>query len=78
MRIKEILKEKGMTQQELADKMGKSRQALDRQLKGKLLVDTAQDIADALGVSITELFEKRPEAVLKCPHCGKEIHIKIE
>lgn len=67
-----------MTQQELADKMGKSRQALDKQLKGKLLVETAQEIADALGVSITELFEKRPEPTFTCPHCGKEIHIKIE
>jgi transcriptional regulator with XRE-family HTH domain len=78
MRIKEVLKEKGMTQQELADKLGISRQALGKQINGKLLVETAQRIADALGVSITELFEKRPESVLTCPHCGKEIKIKVE
>lgn len=78
MRIKEILKEKGLTQQELADKLGISRQALGKQIKGKLLVETAQNIADALDVSITELFERRPEPTLTCPHCGKEIKVKIE
>lgn len=78
MRIKEVLKQKGMTQQELADKLGKSRQALDRQLKGKLLVETAQEIANAIGVPIAELFEERHQSAFICPHCGKEIHIKIE
>ena len=78
MRIKEILKEKGMTQKELADKLGKSRQALDRQLKGKLLVETAQQIADVLDVPIAELFEKPIGPTLTCPHCGKPINIKVE
>ena len=77
MRIKEVMKEKGVGVQELAERLGVSRQTMSKQLHGHILVDTAQDIADALGVSITELFEKRPEAVLKCPHCGKEIHINI-
>lgn len=78
MRIKEILKEKGMTQQELANKLDVSRQALGKQINGKLLVETAQRIADALGVSITELFEKQQKSTMHCPHCGKEIKIKIE
>lgn len=78
MRIKEVMKERGIGVQELADKLGVSRQTMSKQLRGHILVDTAQEIADALGVSITELFEKRPEPTLKCPHCGKEIHIKIE
>ena len=78
MRIKEILKEKNITVQELADKMGVSRQALSKQIGGKLLVETAQKIADALGVPIAELFEKRPDSVLVCPHCGKEINIKLQ
>lgn len=72
------MKEKGVGVQELADKLGVSRQTMSKQLKGSILVETAQKIADVLGVSITELFEKRPEPTLTCPHCGKEIHIKIE
>ena len=42
MRIKTILKEKNMSVQELADKLGVSRQALSKQINGKLLVETAQ------------------------------------
>jgi len=72
------MKEKGVGVQELADKLGVSRQALSRQINGNLMVDTAQRIADALGVSIAELFEKKSESTFTCPHCGKEIKIKVE
>lgn len=78
MRIKEVMKEKGIGVQELADKLGVSRQTMSKQLKGNILVETAQNIADALGVSIAELFEKKSEPTFTCPHCGKEIRIKIE
>lgn len=56
MRIKEILKEKGMTLQELADKMDVSRQALSRQVAGKLLVEKAEEIACMLDVPMWQLF----------------------
>lgn len=78
MRIKEVMKEKGVGVQELADRLNVSRQALSRQINGNLMVDTAQRIADALGVSIAELFEKKSEPTFTCPHCGKEIKIKVE
>lgn len=56
MRIKEILKEKGITLSQLADTMGVSRQALSRQVAGKLLVEKAEEIANALNVPIWQLF----------------------
>lgn len=77
MRIKEILSEKNMTVQELADKMNVSRQALSRQINGKLLVETAQKIADTLDVPLWHLFTS-PSSTIYCPHCGKEIKIKVE
>lgn len=82
MRIKEILKEKGIGVAEFAEMLGISRQALSKQLQGKLLVETAQKIADALGVELWELF-KAPEQApplhsLTCPHCGKAIKIEIK
>ena len=55
-RIKEILREKGMTVNDLADKVGVSRQALSKQIKGKMLVETADKIATALGVPLWQLF----------------------
>ena len=84
MRIKEILKEKGMTVQELADKLNISRQALSKQIQGKLLVETAQTIADALDVPVWQLFADPLEVLSKdstsitCPHCGKEIQIEVK
>lgn len=55
-RIKEILAEKGMTVNELAVKLNRSRQSLSRQIQGKMLVETAEEIARALGVALWELF----------------------
>lgn len=90
MRIKEILKEQNSSVNELAEKLDVSRQALSRQMKGKLLVETAERIADALNVPLWQLFSS-PDEVFKelpshvvtknpftCPYCGKELHIKIE
>ena len=83
MRIKEILKEKGMTVQELADKLDISRQALSRQMQGKLLVETAQVIADALDVPLWQLFADPSEVSGKshlktCPHCGQALNIRVD
>lgn len=82
-RIKEIIKDKGMTVNDLADALGVSRQALSKQMQGKMLVETAERIADALGVPLWQLFAS-PDDVRKenenlvCPHCGKPIKITID
>jgi transcriptional regulator with XRE-family HTH domain len=85
MLIKEILSEKNMTVQDLADKLGVSRQALSRQIGGKLLVETAEKIAQVLDVPLWRLFAREEEisvrpgaSAFRCPHCGKEIAIKLE
>ena len=84
MRIKEILKEKNMTVQELADILKISRQALSKQIQGKLLVETAQNIANALNVPIWQLFadpaeiQTKDNTFITCPHCGREIQIEIK
>lgn len=84
-RIKEILKEKGLTVNQLADMLEISRQALSKQIQGKMLVETAQRIAEALDVPMWQLFASPEEVQPKkdglsftCPHCGKSINIKVE
>lgn len=84
-RIKEILKEKGLTVNQLADMLEISRQALSKQIQGKMLVETAQRIAEALDVPMWQLFASLEEVLpkkdglsLTCPHCGKDINIKVE
>ena len=80
LRIKEVIKERGMTITELADKMGINRVNLSNMVNGNPTVETLNKIADALEVSGTELFEqsKTVTASLSCPHCGKSINIKAE
>lgn len=55
-RIKQILKEKGLTINQLADMLEISRQALSKQVQGKMLVETAHRIADTLEVPMWQLF----------------------
>lgn len=59
LRIKEIIKEKGMTVQTLADKMGINRVGLSNHINGNPSVAVLEKIAAALEVSIQELFEKK-------------------
>ena len=86
MRIKELVKEKGLTQQELADMVGVSYQSIKQTLNASsVTTSTLEKIATALNVPIWQLFaspeEVRPKSdalTLTCPHCGKDINIKVE
>lgn len=86
MRIKELLKEKGLTQQELANMVGVSYQSMKQTLNApSVTTSTLEKIATALNVPMWQLFASPDEAnpkkdalTLNCPHCGKEINIKVE
>lgn len=86
MRIKDVLKEKGITQQELADMIGVSYQSIKQTLNApSVTTATLEKIATALNVPMWQLFAS-PEEVqpkkdglfLTCPHCGKNINIKVD
>lgn len=82
MRIKELLKEKRCTQQELADMVGVSYQSMKQTLNASsVTTSTLEKIATALNVPMWQLFAS-PEEVTKeakgkmCPYCGQPIAIK--
>ena len=82
-RIKEILKEKGLTVNQLADMLEISRQALSKQIQGKMLVETAQRIAEALDVPMWQLFASPDEVkgeednnTITCPKCGTKFKME--
>ena len=54
----ELCKEAGINQTELAEKIGLSRVGLSKAINGNPTIGTLEKIADALGVPVTELFEK--------------------
>lgn len=86
MRIKEVLKENGCTQQMLADKMNVSLSAVKQMVSAESLTTaTLEKIATALNVPMWQLFaspeEIQPQsdgASITCPNCGKSIKIKAE
>lgn len=79
--IKEVLKEKGLTQIDLSKKMGVSRSAVVKMLSGNPTIGTLQKIADVLEVDLLDLFkDNRPKEspVLICPHCQKPITVELK
>lgn len=86
MRIKELLKEKGLTQQELADKVGVSYQSMKQTLNApSVTTSTLEKIATALNVPMWQLFAS-PEEIqpksdgssITCPNCGKEFEVELK
>ena len=77
-RIKEICKERGMLFKELAGQLGITDIALRQSLQGNPTVGTLDRIAKVLDVEVSELFALPKQGSITCPHCGKEIRIKVE
>lgn len=74
--ITDLLKRRGMNQTELAEKIGISRVGLSKAINGNTTIATLQKIADALGVSVPELFAPLPSNVIICPKCGTPLEFK--
>lgn len=85
MRIKELIKEKGFTQKEFAEKLGMTTVGLSQILAGKPSYTTMEKIASALGVEIWELLVSRDEIIgeyhsgntIICPRCGEKIPVEV-
>lgn len=83
MRVKAILKDKQMTLNDLAQKLGVSRQALYLQINNNPRISSLQRIADALGVPVGQLFDQTPQPTnsdhntITCPHCGEKLVIDL-
>lgn len=76
LRIKKVIKEKGFTVQEVAEKMGIHRVGLSNHINGNPSVEILQRIADAINVDIVELFEPLPtNNGFTCPNCKAKLKI---
>ncbi len=80
LRIKEAIKEHGTSINEVAEKMGISRFTLSTHVNGNPSTEILLRIADAIGCPVTDLFDrpKKDSLSLTCPHCGKDINLKID
>ena len=81
IRIKEILKEKGITQAELAQRMGVHRVALNSTLNNpNIKLSTLEKIAAAIGCQVGDFFRDEGDgsATVVCPHCGKPVTVELK
>lgn len=76
-RIKEVCQTKGVTQKDLAKKLGITDISLNKTLRGEYpQLQSLEKIAIALNVPITELFDDTQKTdVINCPHCGGKIKV---
>ena len=82
MHIKDTLKKIGLTQNELADRLGINRVSLSRLLSDKndMRMSTIKKIADAIGCDVAEFFTKahtEDNNTITCPHCGEKLVINL-
>lgn len=84
-RIKDILKEKKVTMNELAERMGISRVTLSSQINGTANVASYEKIAEALEVPMWQLFASKKDVLgeiegnfVRCPKCGHEFEVEVK
>lgn len=85
-RIKEVIKEQGLTIKSVADKMGIARESLSRMIVSPS-TPTLEKLSEVLNVPIWQLFATKEEIVgqsgnsgqtIICPKCGEVIKIKTD
>ncbi len=86
MRIKEVLAEKRIKQQDLADKMGISLSAVKKMVGAdSLTTTTLEKIAAAIDVPVWQFFISPDDLAnqigkdtIRCPHCGGALNITLK
>ena len=82
LQIKEALKQRGLKQNDLAERLGINRVSLSRLLSDKndMRFSTIKKIADAIGSDVAEFFkpeETEDNNTITCPHCGEKLVINL-
>ena len=73
LRIKELCKEKHITMKDIADKIGINHITLSQSLNGNPTLSRLQEVADILGVDVSELFDNPlPKEIHGCIYIDGE------
>lgn len=80
--IKKKIKALGFTTQQIAEKLNITQQAVSQAINGNPSLSRLEDIAGAIGITVSELVADDPDSMIepqqKCPYCGHHINVKIE
>ena len=78
LRVKEVLREKGITQKEFASQLGMTEVGLSKSINenGNPDFKKLNEIAEALNIPFTELFEQPATDIITCPKCGTKFKME--
>ena len=75
LRIKDICREQGIMLKDLAKQLGLTEVGLSKSITGNPTIGRLEEIANALGVPVTELFDKSSDEVVGAVRIGKDTHV---
>ena len=75
LRIKDICREQGIMLKDLAKQLGLTEVGLSKSINGNPTIGRLEEIANALGVPVTELFDKSSDKVVGAVRIGKDTHV---
>ena len=75
LRIKDICREQGIMLKDLAQQLGLTEVGLSKSINGNPTIGRLEEIANALGVPVTELFDKSSDEVVGAVRIGKDTHV---
>ena len=82
LRIKEVIKEEGLSVQEVADRLGISRVGLSQHINGNPSTEVLERIAKAMNVGVWRFFASKEEIeeygkdTIICPKCGSRFKLE--
>ena len=80
LRIKDVLKKKGIKSLALAEIIGIAQPSMSNIINNKVApsLDTLEKIAEALEVSVSDLIDEPKKGSIICPSCGAELKLTAE
>ena len=75
LRIKDICREQGIMLKDLAKQLGLTEVGLSKSINGNPTIGRLEEIANALGVPVTELFDKSSDEVVGAVRIGTDTHV---
>ena len=75
LRIKDICREQGIMLKDLAQQLGLTEVGLSKSINGNPTIGRLEEIANALSVPVTELFDKSSDEVVGAVRIGKDTHV---
>lgn len=78
MDLKTRIKDSGYSISRVAEALGITQSALSQQINNNTIsLARTKEVADIIGMPLPELVSEGSSRKLRCPYCGKPLHVAI-